>query len=116
MAILAFALSITPGRSAEARGFGTELDRRGLRARYEELNRQAGLTRHLEWLQAGPDRDTLIVVFETDTPDRLVRPFDPDDEYDRWWVERVKRVFGFDPASAGPAPQPTFVWETPQRS
>jgi hypothetical protein len=115
MAILAFALPIQPGQSEEVREFGAELDRRGLRARYEDLNRSAGLTRHLEWLQPGPNGDTLIVVFETNTPERLVRPFDPDDEYDRWWVDRFKRVFGFDPAGAGPGPQQTFSWATPAK-
>ena len=115
MAMLAFALPIMPGHSDEAREFGEDLDRRGLRARYEELNRRAGLTRHSEWLQPGPNGDILIVVFETETPERLGRPFDADDEYDRWWVDRFKRVFGFDPAGPGPAPQQTFSWATPAR-
>jgi hypothetical protein len=110
MAILAFAVPIVAGRSDEVRRLGADLERLGLRARYEELNRRAGLRRHMEWIESTPNGDRLLVLFETDTPERLARPFG-DDEYDRWWVGRFQRVHGFDPAKPGPPPELTWSWE-----
>src|SRR5207247_8902266 len=56
--------------------------------RYEELNRAAGLTRHLEWIQSGPGGDLLIVVFELPAPEKLGFAFEDEDDYDRWWRAR----------------------------
>jgi hypothetical protein len=109
MASLAFVLPIRSSQTMAARDLAVELDREGHRARYEELNRRAGVRRHMEWVQSGPNGDQLIVVFDIDTPERLVRPFG-DDEYDRWWVSRFKRIHGFDPATPGPPPELTFSW------
>ena len=112
MAILAFALPIVAGQLEDARQLGAELDRTGHRARYEELNSRAGITRHLEWVETGEAGDLLIVVFETDTPERLARPFE-DNEYDRWWQARFERLHGFHPASSpGVAPELTFSWRS----
>ena len=112
MAIVAFALPIMPGQADGVRSFAEELDQLGLRSRYQELNRRAGVRRHMEWIQPGPDGDLRLVVFETDTPQNLGRPFE-DDEYDRWWVSRFKELHGFDPAGPGPRPEPTFAWTEP---
>jgi hypothetical protein len=109
MAIIAYALPILPGQTESAADFGGELDRSGHRAQYEELNRRAGLKRHLEWVQRTPAGDSLIVVFETDTPERVVRLFS-DDVYDRWWRARVERIHGFDPATGGVLPELSHSW------
>jgi hypothetical protein len=109
MAILAFALPVMPGQADAARSLAAELDSTGHRSRYEELNRSAGITRHVEWVLSGSAGDQLIVVFETDTPERISRPFG-DNDYDRWWVRRFKRIHGFDPATPGPPPELTFSW------
>ena len=111
MAILTFAVPIVAGHANEVSRLGEDLDRLALRARYEELNRRAGLRRHMEWIESTPDGDLLLVLFETDTPEKLGRTFG-DDEYDRWWVDRFKRVHGFDPATPGPPPTPTFAWSS----
>lgn len=110
MALIAYALPIVPGQTDAAGGFDAELERTGHRERYEQLNRLAGVRRHLEWIQSSPTGDQLIVVFETDTPEKLTRAF-RDDEYDRWWRARVERIHGFDPAQAGALPEPCFSWE-----
>ena len=109
MAIIAYAVPILPGQSDAAAAFEADLDEAGHRARYEALNRAAGLTRHLEWVQEGPDGDLLIVVFDTPKPERLGRAFDDSDEYDRWWRTRFERIHGFDPAN-GTLPRPTVAW------
>ena len=109
MAVLAFAVPIQPGHTDEVRGLRADLDRRGFWDRYHELNRLAGLRRHMEWVETTPSGDLLLVLFETDTPEKLGRPFG-DDDYDRWWVDRFKRVHGFDPAEPGPPPVQTFAW------
>jgi hypothetical protein len=108
MALITYALPILPGQTSAAGAFGADLDAAGYRDRYEELNRSAGIVRHQEWIQSGPEGDLLIVVFETPTPERIARPFDADDGYDRWWRERVQRIHGFDPAEGGRIARPTF--------
>ena len=110
MAVLAYALPVLPGHSEEAASFGAELDAAGLRDRYEELNRRAGVQSHTEWLQRGPAGDILVVAFESDAPERLFRPFTEGDAYDDWWRARVQRVFGFDPADVTEGPQTAFSW------
>lgn len=109
MAILTFAVPIMAGHADEVRRLRADLERLGFWDRYEELNRRAGLRRHMEWIVSSPSGDLLLVLFETDTPEELGRPFG-DDDYDRWWVDRVKRVHGFDPAKPGPPPVETFEW------
>lgn len=109
MAVIAYALPIVPGQNESARNFAGELDEAGLRNRYEELNRAAEVTRHMEWIEPTPTGDLLVVFFETDAPDGLGRGF-VDDEYDRWWRARVERINGFDPATAGVLPELVYSW------
>jgi hypothetical protein len=109
MAIIAFALPILPGQTESAGNFGGELDAAGLRGRYEELNRAADVRRHFEWVEKTPAGDLLVVVFDTDSPQKLARPFGNDD-YDNWWRARVQRVHGFDPAAGGLTPELKFSW------
>jgi len=109
VAVIAYALPIVAGQADSARSFGAELDEAGHRDRYEELNRRAGVTRHLEWVQSTPMGDQLVVVFETDRPAALARAFEEDDD-DRWWRARVERIHGFDPATAGALPELSWSW------
>ena len=108
--IIAYTLPILPGRSESAGDFGSALDRAGLREQYEGLNRQAGLLRHMEWVQSFPSGDVLIVVFEIDAPERLARAFVPGDAYDDWWRARIRENHGFDPADGGVIPAVTWSW------
>jgi hypothetical protein len=108
MAILAFALPILPGARERLMRTAQELAER--RDEYEALNQAAGLRRHVEFLERSPVGDLHIVVYETDDPSRLSRTFS-DSEYDRWWVARLKDLYGVD-ASTGPPPSPdvTQIW------
>ena len=110
MAVLAYVLPIVPGQTARAAGFGAELTP-ALRQQYEWLNRRANVRRHLEWVQPGPVGDLLIVMFETDTPEKLGRAF-TNDAYDRWWTDRVNAIHGFDPTAPDFVPViPAMTWD-----
>jgi len=109
VAIIAYALPIVPGQTESAGRFNEELDEAGLRPRYEELNRAAGVTSHREWISRLPMGDLLVVAFESETPNAVPRNFE-DNEYDRWWRARVQRIHGFDPATGGALPTLTFDW------
>jgi hypothetical protein len=111
MAVIAYALPIIPGQTDSARNFSGEVEAAGFREHYEELNRETGVTRHMEWVQSTPMGDLLVVFFETDAPDKLARKF-VDDEYDRWWRARVERIHGFDPAVAGGLPEQVYSWSS----
>jgi hypothetical protein len=108
-ALIVYALPIAPGQTGRAGSFGAEMTPE-LREAYEELNRRAGLRRHMEWVQPSPMGDLLLVLMESDTPEKIGRPF-VDSPYDRWWTERVRQIHGFDPAAPDFVPAfPTLTW------
>src|SRR5437867_2425996 len=112
MAFITYALPLLPGQAERAAGFGSEMTPEQ-RQHYEMLNRQANLRRHMEWVQSSPMGDLLIVVFETDTPERVGRPFE-DNDYDRWWIARIKSLHGFDPLDPSfepVVPRQTWDWQ-----
>ena len=113
MSWFAAAIPIRPGMEEKAKGLGTEFNQR--QARYEGLNRQAGLKRHLEFLQETPQGSFMITLYEADDLSKLGRAF-TDDSYDTWWTDRVKEIHGFDLRGPGAAlPKVTLVheWKAP---
>ena len=115
MAFVAYVLPVLPGRSERVLRTAQEFEEHLVD--YKELNRRAALRRHLEFLQRTPQGDLLIVIYESDDPAKLNRVF-TDSEYDRWWVARLKDIFGVDAAGPQPPPSPdvvaTWVWERPE--
>jgi hypothetical protein len=110
MAIIAYVLPIIPGQEETVEGFGRQLDEEGLRQRYEELNANAGITSHQEWIQPTPAGSLRVVVFETTRPESVARRFS-DDAYDRWWRAHIRACHGFDPADvADPGLRPVWSW------
>jgi hypothetical protein len=109
MPTILYALPIVPGEEERVMTFGERLDAAGFRERYEELNRLAGVTRHLELVQRGPAGSLRLVLFETDAPERLGRAIG-DDPYDRWWRDETLAAHGFDPAGAQPPPM-SVAWD-----
>ena len=106
------ALPVKPGMEAKAKQHADELKKH--MGRYEELNAQSGLKRHMEFVQETPMGATVITIFEADDPSKLGRPFSKD-EYDTWWVGRIKEIHGFD-LSAGftpPKTTQTIDWKAP---
>lgn len=114
MAIVTYVLPVLPGKSERLLRTAQEIEEH--RADYEELNRRASMRRHLEFLQRTPMGDFLIVTYDSDDPAKLNRAF-TDSEYDRWWVARLKDIFGVDATGPEPPPSPditaTWVWERP---
>jgi hypothetical protein len=95
VAFIVYALPIVRGQSARAASIDAELTG-SRREEYERLNRAAEVRRHMEWVQTTPTGDLLIVMFESNAPQKLARPFE-DTPYDRWWRQRVTAIHGFDP-------------------
>jgi hypothetical protein len=114
MAIVAFVAPILPGKRERVLRTAEEIEAH--RADYEALNRQAGMRRHVEFVQRTPMGDLHIVVYDLDHPAALGRQFG-DSDYDRWWVSRLKDVYGIDvEADGAPAPEilRTWSWERPE--
>lgn len=113
MAWFAATIPIQRGQEARAKEIGAEFAER--HARYEELNRAAGLKRHLEFIQETPMGAAMITVYEADDLSKLGRVFS-DDAYDTWWTDRIKDIHGFDLRGPGASlPQVTLVheWKAP---
>ena len=111
MAWFVAALPVIPGMEGRAEELREGLARHW--TAYEELNRKAGLKRHLEFLQRGPAGATAITIFEADDLSKLGRAFS-DTPYDNWWRAYVKDVHGFDPAEAhGPKVVQLREWKAP---
>lgn len=99
MPTIIYALPVLPGKADRVRAFQAEVE--PYRSAYDDLNRQAIVTRHEMYLQSSPQGDLAITVMETDDPGRLMRAFQ-DTPYDRWWRAWSKDVHGFDPADMRP--------------
>lgn len=95
MAWFVAALPVIPGMEGRAEKLREGLERHW--QVYEQLNRRAGLKRHLEFLQRTPTGATAITIMESDDLSKLSRAF-TDTPYDNWWRAYVKDVHGFDPA------------------
>lgn len=66
MATITCALPVLPGKAERVRRFQSELE--PLRAAYDELNRQATVTRHEVYLPESPQGDLAITIMEADDP------------------------------------------------
>lgn len=106
------ALPVRPGKEGRAKTFSEEMKRHD--KRYEELNKAAGVKRHLEFLQEASFGSHVITIFEADDPTKLARAFGSD-AYDTWWVERIKEIHGADIKSGFTPPKitPLFEWTAP---
>lgn len=99
MATLTYALPVLPGKAERVRRLPEEVEPH--RAAYDELNRQATVTRHEVYLQESPQGDLAITIMEAEDPNRVLRAF-VDTPYDQWWRDWNKDVHGFDPADLRP--------------
>jgi hypothetical protein len=74
MPAVAFALPILPGQEENIRGLSEEVLASGtLRDAYEESRRKLGITREMAWLQPTPIGDMMIVYWESDDPQHVLR-------------------------------------------
>ena len=74
MAAVACALPILPGHEENVRRLSEEvLASRELRDAYEESRRNLGSIREMSWLQPTPVGDMVIVYWESDDPQHVLR-------------------------------------------
>lgn len=99
-----FALPILPDKTDAARAFLRELEgeRRGQYAASEE---RLGLTKEVWAIQSGPQGDLYVVYFAGESIAEAFRQFaGSQDEFDRWFKERVKETTGADLNTPPPGP------------
>lgn len=102
--LFAAALPILPGQSDRVRAFGRELE--AVRDEYDQLNKNATLSRHVVFIQPSPMGDLAIHVMEGDDLARIQRDFD-DSAHDKWWLGFLKDVHGVDLLNMPEPPQPS---------
>lgn len=112
MGFFVAALPVLPGKEGRVKAYKEELAKH--EKRYEELNKDAGVKRHMEFLQETPMGATVITVFEADDPTKLARAFS-DDAYDMWWTGRIQDTHGFDIKKGFAPPKVTTLldWKAP---
>jgi hypothetical protein len=84
MPAVAFALPILPGQEETVKFMTEEVLRPGpLREAYEESRRNLGISREMAWLQPTPVGDMMIVYWESDDPQYVLREIaDSQDQFD----------------------------------
>ena len=74
MPAVAFALPVLPGQEENVRLMAEEVSRPGpLREAYEESRRTLGISREAAWLQPTPVGDMVILYWESDDPQYVLR-------------------------------------------
>ncbi len=74
MAAIAFALPIPPGQEEAIRRISEEVSHSGpFRSAYEESRQSLGITREMAWLQQTPVGEMMIVYWESDDPQYVLR-------------------------------------------
>jgi hypothetical protein len=92
----AFAVPIPAGKTEAARQF-TETCLGARKAEYDDMQRRSGVTDESYWLQESPEGDVMIVVSDSDQTGFEQIMANPQTEFDRWYREQIKDVFGVDP-------------------
>jgi hypothetical protein len=74
MPAVAFALPVLPGQEETIKQMSEEVLGSGpLREAYEQSRRNLGITREMAWLQPTPLGDMMIVYWESDDPQYVLR-------------------------------------------
>src|SRR5215218_7313502 len=93
----AFAVPIPAGKTdAMRRLFAESLGPR--KREYDDLQRRAGITEESYWLQHDPEGDVLVVVSNSDQTDFMAIMANPQTDFDRWFRDQLREIFGSDPA------------------
>jgi hypothetical protein len=91
MAAVAFALPILPGQEHVVRSMGEAVSGSGdLREAYEESRKRLGISEEKVWLQRTPIGQAVIVYWETEDPQRILREVaTSQDEFDKRFRELI---------------------------
>ena len=111
MPVFTYALPIKPGQTERVLKFGAELDGRGLRAEYDQLNEVATIRQHLIAIQPGPPIELAIHTLVCDDMNKLGRMF-TNGAYDQWWLDFLRDVHGLDVRMNPTFPNPKTVFDS----
>ncbi|MHB1416257.1 MAG: hypothetical protein ACYC1C_13495 [Chloroflexota bacterium] len=111
MSLLAMATPILPGKTEEWRRFAEEL--RGSRYREYAASRRRLGVRERVFFQSTPNGDMAIVTLEGDDPVRAFQQLGVgNDDFTRWFVQRVKEIHGLDLTQPLAVPLPELLVDT----
>ncbi len=115
MTAVAFALPVLPGQEENMRRLSEEVLASGqLRDAYEESRRKLGITREMAWLQPTPVGDMVIVYWESDDMQYVLREIaasqDHFDSRFRQFIQSSVPGMGF-PSEEPLANQLLFEWQ-----
>ena len=105
MGAIAMAVPIVPGKEDAWAEFASQVS--GTRkAEFDDFNTRHGITDHRAWLQKNPDGSSLvIVVAEGPGAETFMGEFSTsDNEFDKWFTEKVAGAHGFDFSAPPPPP------------
>jgi hypothetical protein len=111
MPVFTYALPIKPGQTERVLKFGAELDGRGLRAEYDQLNQVATIRQHLIAIQPGPPIELAIHTLVCEDMNKLGRMF-TSGAYDQWWLDFLRDVHGLDVRMNPTFPNPRTVFDS----
>src|SRR6266542_355156 len=111
MPVFTYALPIKPGQTERVLKFGAELDGRGLRAEYDQLNQVATIRQHLVAVQPGPPIELAIHTLICEDMNKLGRMF-TNGPYDQWWLDFLRDVHGLDVRMNPTFPNPRTVFDS----
>ena len=109
--LIAMAIPILPGKVDEWRSFVTELQ--GARNKDFVASRKRMKVRERTFYQHTPNIDLVVVTLEGENPEAAFAQFGAaNDEFTKWFVDRVKAVHGFDLTQPPPGPPPELITDT----
>jgi len=102
---------ILPGRTADARDFMRELSRN---ANYQVSEQRIGIVKEAWYLARTPAGDQLVAYVESpDFPKALSAFAQSQDQFDRWFKQRLADATGLDLNTLPTAPLPELVSSYP---
>jgi hypothetical protein len=110
MGSMAIAIPCLPGGGEKLRILAKECAG-PRRQEFADFHARVGLTSEQWFLQQTPQGEMLILVLEGDPVGALAALAESKDEFDTWFLERVKEVHGVDLRQPLPGPAPEMVFE-----
>jgi 23S rRNA C2498 (ribose-2'-O)-methylase RlmM len=110
----AVATPVLPDKTGTLRRFCEEMMGPRLNE-FEGSRERLGITGEMAWVQHTPEGDIAIICWEVDDLERMVRNIRASDlPFDRWFVQQIKEIHGFDLIEQNPSgkpPKKLFEWK-----
>jgi len=111
MPVFTYALPIKPGQAERVAKFAAELEGRGLRAEYDQLNAEGTIRQHMITIQPGPPMDLAIHTLVVEEMAKMGRMF-TSGAYDTFWLDFLRDVHGIDVRMGQAPPNPQRVFDS----